>query len=174
MPPRERLPWRNGPDGSSDASLGPTATFFSDYVKAEGKLIPKQIAVMADRDPLVVLSVDKVSSLGQINEPDFIPPQGSQPWGTCANPQLPLLVHQPFPHYPEAAKQNHIMGSVRVYGVIGTDGSLTSLKVLSAPDQSLAAASLAAVQEWKYRPQTCEGNPVAREDVIEVVFTLGG
>jgi TonB family protein len=157
-----------------DASAGPTAALFSDYVKVEDKLIPKRIAVMADPDPMVVLSVDKVSSPGQINELDFIPPQGSQPWGTCANPQLPALVHQPLPHYPEAVKQNHIMGSVRVYGVIGTDGSLSNLKVLSAPDSSLAAASMTAVQQWKYRPQACDGNPVPHEIIIEIIFTLGG
>lgn len=162
------------PNGSSDATLGPTAALFSDYVKVFDKLIPKKIMIVAGREPVVVFSVDKVSSPAKINEPDFIPPQGSQPWETCPNPQLPLLVHQPLPIYPEAAKQNRIMGSVRIYGVIETDGSLTSLKVLSAPDSSLGAATMTAVKNWRYRPQACDGNPVPHEVIIETVFTLGG
>jgi protein TonB len=55
--------------------------------------------------------------------------------------------------------------------VIGTDGEVHSLEVLSG-NPILAQAALAAVRQWRYRPTLLSGQPVEVETQITVNFVL--
>ncbi|HUJ31605.1 MAG TPA: energy transducer TonB [Candidatus Acidoferrum sp.] len=154
-----------------------TDASFDDYLKLGDKGFPKEIKLMMGHQPLLVLTVTDITSPIGVGDTDLRPFQGSQPWGTCANPQLPSLAseaRQVFPVYPEQDKLNHIQGIVRIYAVIEEDGSVSNLKVLSAPDTSLASATVSAISHWKYHPEVCGATPIRREMIIDTTFTLGG
>lgn len=57
--------------------------------------------------------------------------------------------------------------------MIGADGRLSDLKVLSAPDSALANSALSALGQWKYEPETCHGTPVPVETLIYIIYNLG-
>ena len=58
-------------------------------------------------------------------------------------------------------------------GVIGTDGSLLSLQVLSkSVDPELAQAARDAVSQWRYEPTLLNGQPVEVVTSITVNFHL--
>jgi len=63
-----------------------------------------------------------------------------------------LLLTKVTPSYPMEAKQNHISGTVVLHAIIGTDGRVQSLHVVSSPDGSLSLAALIAVEQWTYKP----------------------
>jgi protein TonB len=75
------------------------------------------------------------------------------------------------PKYPEAAKKAHIQGHVILKAIIGKDGDVENLQIVSGPPE-LAAASIDAVKQWKYRPYLQQGKPVEVETEIDVNFTL--
>lgn len=75
------------------------------------------------------------------------------------------------PRYPAIAQQARIQGSVTVSALIGTDGRITSLHVLSGPPM-LVPAAVEAIQRARYRPWTLNGQPVQVETTINVVFSL--
>ena len=63
-------------------------------------------------------------------------------------------------------------GTVLFYARVETDGTTSHLKTLQAPSSSLERAARAAVEQWKYKPRSCQGTPVKEETLIKVVFLL--
>jgi TonB family protein len=80
-------------------------------------------------------------------------------------------VHTVNPKYPKEAKKKHIEGTVRLEAVIGKDGKVKDLKVISG-DPALTDSALEAVKKWRYKPVKIKGEPVELETEIDVKFTL--
>jgi TonB family protein len=72
--------------------------------------------------------------------------------------------------YPPASRANHVSGTVTLGALIGTDGKIHSLKLISTPDVDLAISSLAAVRQWTYRPYLLNGKPVCVDTTITVNY----
>jgi len=62
---------------------------------------------------------------------------------------------------------------VVLHAVIGKDGHIHDLQVLSSPASDLTSAAEDAVRQWTYRPYTLLGDPVEVETTINVNFTFG-
>jgi len=75
------------------------------------------------------------------------------------------------PVYPIEAKKARIQGKVVLAAIIGKDGSVENLKVISGPKE-LQKSSLDAVQRWAYKPFLLKGAPVEVKTTITVVYTL--
>jgi len=82
-----------------------------------------------------------------------------------------LLVRRVKPQYPPLARQARIQGTVVLQAVIGKDGSVQNLRVVSGHPM-LTAAAIDAVKQWLYRPYYLNGEPVAVDTQINVNFTL--
>jgi TonB family protein len=87
------------------------------------------------------------------------------------NVQQAKLISQRKPIYPPLAKQARIQGTVRLSAVIGKDGTIQQLEVISG-HPFLAPVALEAVKDWVYEPTLLEGNPVEVVTQIDVNFTL--
>lgn len=85
--------------------------------------------------------------------------------------QAAKLVRQIIPQYPELAKRARISGTVRLVGIIGKDGSIQNLQLVSGPPL-LVRAAIDAVRQWIYQPTLLNGQPVEVIAPIDVVFTL--
>jgi protein TonB len=77
------------------------------------------------------------------------------------------------PVYPAIAKAARVQGTVIVQAVISKDGRIENAHVISGPPM-LQGAAVEAIQRARYRPFMLNGEPVAVETTINVVFTLGG
>ena len=84
-----------------------------------------------------------------------------------------LLTHKVEPQYPPLAKQAHIQGAVVLHAVIGKDGHVQGLQVVSGHPM-LSAAAINAVKQWQYKPYMLNGEPVEIDTTITVNFTLAG
>jgi len=83
------------------------------------------------------------------------------------------IERQVKPGYPPLARQARIAGEVRLEAVIGVDGTVQQLRVVSG-HPLLSGAALEAVRQWRYRATTLNGKPVEVSTVISVRFLLGG
>ena len=81
------------------------------------------------------------------------------------------LVSKTAPVYPPLAKQARIQGIVKLQALIGKDGSVQNLTVISG-HPLLVLASLDAVRNWVYQPTKLNGDPVEVLTEIDVNFTL--
>jgi TonB family protein len=73
--------------------------------------------------------------------------------------------------YPLLAQHMNVQGSVVLQAVIGVDGIIEDLHVLSGPP-ILAAAAQQAVREWRFKPVVQNGQAVETKANIVVNFTI--
>jgi periplasmic protein TonB len=81
------------------------------------------------------------------------------------------LLHIVQPVYPAIAKTVHIEGTVELSAVIGSDGHVRELSVISG-HPLLRKAALDAVRQWIYRPPVLNGDTVEIVAPIAVIFRL--
>jgi len=87
------------------------------------------------------------------------------------NVQAAKLVNQPKPQYPPLARQARIQGVVRFNAIIGKDGSIANLTLVSG-HPLLVPSATEAVRQWRYQPTLLNGEPVEVVTQIDVNFTL--
>jgi protein TonB len=79
------------------------------------------------------------------------------------------VITRRLPEYPALARQRAVLGTVRLEALVDQHGDVQSVKVLTG-DPVLAAAAKNAVQTWKYRPATLNGQPIAIRTEVDIVF----
>lgn len=84
--------------------------------------------------------------------------------------QAALLVHEVAPKYPRLASVGHITGTVRLKAIIGCDGRVKDLSLISGPPL-LAQAAEEAVSQWVYKPTLLNGVPYEVATDIAVTFS---
>jgi len=82
-----------------------------------------------------------------------------------------LLIYRVEPKYPPIAQQAHIQGIVILTAVIGKDGIIQRLQLVSGHPM-LATAAIDAVKQWRYKPYLLNGQPVEAETTVAVTFRL--
>ena len=81
------------------------------------------------------------------------------------------LISKVTPIYPIDAKKAGIQGTVVLAAVIGKDGQMKDLRVVSGPPE-LQASAMDAVKHWVYKPYLLNGGPVEVETKINVTYSL--
>ncbi|HYA89823.1 MAG TPA: TonB family protein [archaeon] len=115
------------------------------------------------------------------------PPVALSSWNSIPKPVLPpptpsipeqgdrvvssSLLYRVEPLYPPEAEQKHIEGTVKLRAVIGRDGKVMGLGLLSGP-QSLVPAAMKAAREWRFIPALLNGEPVESQTEITIEFHL--
>jgi periplasmic protein TonB len=120
-------------------------------------------------------------SLGQYVPPAPPPPKAPVAKRADVAPPAPLrvskgvqeakLIRRVMPVYPVIAREARISGTVELLAVVGRDGTIEKLQVISG-HPLLVQAALDAVRQWVYRPTLLNGEPVAVMAPIFVRFTL--
>ena len=87
------------------------------------------------------------------------------------NVQQAKLVSQPKPVYPPLAKQARISGVVHLQAIIGKEGNVINLAVISG-HPLLIPSALEAVKQWVYQKTLLNGEPVEVSTQIDVNYTL--
>ncbi|MBZ5700686.1 MAG: energy transducer TonB [Acidobacteriia bacterium] len=81
------------------------------------------------------------------------------------------ILQRVMPLYPEKARREHLQGTVKLHAIIGKDGSIQHLGVLTGYC-SLAEAAVTAVRQWRYQPTLLNGQPVEVDTTVDVIFSL--
>jgi len=82
-----------------------------------------------------------------------------------------MLVHRVEPQYPDEAKDARIQGEVVLLAVIGQDGAVRRITPVRG-DSRLISAATDAVQQWRYKPYSENGQPVEMQTRITLKFAL--
>jgi TonB family protein len=90
---------------------------------------------------------------------------------TVSPPATSYLLQRVEPEYPEEARQRHIEGPVVLRVLVGTDGAVQELEVVSG-DPLLAKAATDAVRRWRFQPHHLDNRLVEFETQITVNFAL--
>jgi TonB family protein len=88
-----------------------------------------------------------------------------------ANVQAQNLIYRADPIYPPLAAQARIQGTVRFTAIIGKDGTMQNIQLISG-HPLLVVAAKEAVQQYRYKPTLLNGIPVEVITTIDVHFAL--
>ena len=82
----------------------------------------------------------------------------------------PVATLKVDPAYPPQEIRDRVEGTVTLYAIIRTDGSVGEVRVLHGVDAALDHSALVALSRWQFRPATRNGNAVALEAVVQIPF----
>jgi protein TonB len=116
-----------------------------------------------------ILGADRTGMPIEIKKPD--PPQHKAPLTRSEGVMAAALIYKVQPQYPTLARNIHLAGTVYLRAIIGTDGTVRQVEVISG-HPILANAALQAVRQWRYQPTRLNGEAVEVETFITVNFVL--
>ena len=94
--------------------------------------------------------------------------------GCHDEPSKPEPVFKTEIEYTHAARAEGIEGKLKLKLIVGADGSVVGVEVLSSVSPELDAAAVAAVRQWRFKPAMACGKPVAGGTyIIARRFELG-
>jgi TonB family protein len=157
-------------------SLGTLAMEFNKIVKVQNHFLPEDILFLEGTRKILSATIDKITKLDP-GEPALTPSVGvhvakQDKAVLAAGISTGMLIKKVVPVYPEDAQRARISGRVILKALIGRDGRIHDLQVISAPLPSLAGSALWAVSRWEYTPYLLNGEPVEVETTINVIFSL--
>lgn len=82
----------------------------------------------------------------------------------------PVATHKVDPAYPAELIRTHVEGTVILYAVIRSDGTVSGVRVLRSVDGRLDENARAALAKCRFRPGTKNGLAVDLEAVIQIPF----
>lgn len=101
----------------------------------------------------------------------LLPHRLSGPLRVGGNVQAARNLKKVAPVYPEIARESNVSGTVRLHVIIGKDGGIKQMEVISG-HPLLQQAALDAVRQWQYQPTLLNGEPVEIDTTIDVIFEL--
>jgi len=81
------------------------------------------------------------------------------------------LIHSVQPVYPADAKKQHLEGNVKLRLVVGADGNVRSIQLVSGAPM-LAPAAISAARQFRYAPALLNGQPIETIQTIDMSFSL--
>jgi periplasmic protein TonB len=134
--------------------------------------IPVVVRTAQAASPTKVASIDSEPRRRRVHE---LGPGGPVVEERCTEePSKPEPVYKTEIEYTAAARAEGIEGKLKLRVVVGADGTVVTVDVLSSVSPELDAAAVAAVKRWRFKPAMACGRPVAGGSyVLARRFELG-
>ncbi len=84
----------------------------------------------------------------------------------------PEKIFAPQPRYSEEARQGRVQGTVILQAVIEATGDVSDVEVLKGLPLGLSESAIETVRQWRFKPATSNGRPVAVYLNLLVNFSL--
>jgi TonB family protein len=134
--------------------------------------VPREAACFEEKHHKIDL---KVAELDLDPSPDtalFQPPKGAIEIGDCTTHKTPPVpVHQAEPHFPQGQPNSAI---VTLAAIVDSSGKVEKVRVENSGGKDFDASALAAINQWEFKPATCDGQPIPVEIKIEVDMRAPG
>lgn len=173
---------KDSPVNSDPASAGPTV------IATRTVLPPLEVEVVAGDAHRTVrpgtnavhVDLQRAPSSGQSSAPVIsdttetvakVATPAAQRTSISSSAAADIITRSIQPDYPMLARQMRVQGSVILQALIGRDGMIQDLRVLSGPP-ILANAAEEAVRQWHFKPHFVGSQAVETRANITVNFTI--
>ena len=83
---------------------------------------------------------------------------------------FPRVIKEVKPQYPAELKEQKIEGHVWLECVVNVGGEPTEIAVTKSLHETLDRAAIDALEQWRFKPATKYGKPIAMKITVEVRF----
>jgi TonB family protein len=147
---------------------GERVCFHSDYQKFGEYMVARSYECAEDKQLKIEARVTELAADSAQDPALFVPPEGAKESLNCLGSVMhPEQVYTSEPMPPHGVSGINV---VTIGLVVGTDGKPHDVKVTSAPNPGYDEAVLEAVQEWRFKPATCDGEPMEAPISIQTEF----
>lgn len=139
------------------------ACFFSDYQTFGDRLFARVFKCMEGGLPRLEARVLELVALPVVDPEMFAPSNGAKELANCPDPVMaPRIVYAPEPTGAPSS------GVVVISIIVSFSGTPRNLSIVSSPNPKLEKAALEAVRQWRFRPATCDKEPVETKIAVEI------
>jgi len=139
------------------------ACFFSDYQKFGDHQYARSYKCTEGEQPRLEARVLELVALPQADPELFTLKNGAKELKGCPDPaEPPRVVYQPEPEVAPGS------GIVTLSILVGIDGIPRDFSTVSSPNPKQEKAVLEAVRRWRFRPATCDREPVEVKIAVEI------
>lgn len=145
------------------------------------KKIPIPDPTPDEPEPIIVEAVNvPETDLVGIEDAIFGVPEGAVGLGDYGSGPMkvggavlpPQKIYAPQPLYTEEARQGRIQGVVILEAIIDAKGNVREVKILKGLPMGLSESAVETARQWRFKPATKEGKPVAVYFNLTVRFSL--
>ena len=115
------------------------------------------------KKPGLVIAASRLSAL----MPNLASMQAGR---TTAVDSRPVILNQPIPRYTEEARRRGVSGQVTMRVLVGADGEVKQVKVISGLPYGLSEQAVEAVRKMRFKPAMKDGRPVAYWLPVSIEF----
>jgi TonB family protein len=142
---------------------------YDQFLKFGDYWFPREMSCFVDRHRKMEAKVIDLSPAPAPDAALFTPPEGAVEMGNCSlNPVPPKAVSTPDPG-PRMGMQDR-RSSVLLWMIVDTKGKPQDLKVTRSGGKHFDDSAMAAVRGWRFKPATCNGEPMAVPINVEIMF----
>jgi TonB family protein len=154
---------------------GTIKTVYGEAQKFQNRNFPTQMQIFYASTKRVEANLEDLDEL-PANDPSFTPSADAKEFLqnstriVAQDIQMPIPIRRVPPVYPMAARGANITGKVILQAIIGKDGWVKDVKIVSSPNALLSGAALDAVHQWRYNPVMIGGKPAEVPTTITIPF----
>jgi len=134
-------------------------------------LPPLDVEVVAGNKHSNVHPGNRITRVEIPNSPSIVSENAASATNAAERGPLAAVPPAQSANYPLLAQHMNVQGSVVLQALIGSDGVIENLRVVSGP-AILAAAAQQAVREWRFKPIVQHGQAVESKAQITVNFSI--
>jgi TonB family protein len=150
------------------AGSGERVCLYSDYQKFGDQTFARSYNCTEGKRPSLTARIVELAAETPQDPTLFTPPEGAKESANCLSRTKPPAAVHTVEVIPPQKFDHSVVVVMSV--VVGTDGLPRDLEVTSTPDRYFAEAALKAVRQWKFKPATCDGEPVETKIAVETEF----
>ncbi|MCU1301341.1 MAG: TonB-like protein [Candidatus Sulfotelmatobacter sp.] len=132
---------------------------------------PREMACFEDRHKKMEAKVEDLSVESTPDPALFAPPPGAVELGACTEVMRPPVAELTrIPNPPFGSRDN--AAKVTLSLVVDTKGKPQDVRVVGPRRKNYDESALSAVRGWRFKPGTCNGDPMPFQMYVEVDFRL--
>ena len=142
---------------------------YGSFRKIGDHWFPREIACFEDRHRKLDAEVVDLSTEPSPDAALFTPPPGAIELGNCSvKAEPPRAVNTPNPGLPFGSPDQN--SKVTVSLVVDTKGKTQNVRVVDSGGVHSDKAAISAVSSWRFKPATCNGEPMPMMIKVQVDF----
>ena len=144
---------------------------YGSFQKFANLWYPRRITCLEDRHQAIDIKIEELSVEQSPDATLFEPPAGAVEFANChINFLPPQATRSATPDVGISMDQQIVMVSI----VVDRKGKPGNIKILNPHDKHLDKDAEDAVSGWRFKPATCQGEPVPAQITIEFDMRLRG
>jgi len=149
------------------------ACFYGEFRKFGSRWFPRQMACFDGSVKRIEAEVTELVTAPSADASLFTPPTGAAELGRCFSKiEFPARAFTPEPDFPRGELQFGKGSSVELSLIVDKQGKSQDVRINESGGKQFDEVALKTVRQWRFKPATCDGEPMAQKIGVNVGFHL--